>query len=104
MEEQSPASSQQIPIPTSETPFVNPISAEESLAGTDKKSESADLPQQTGIDLPEAKKLATKARSDEVATGVTLPKPSESYCSDKDAQAILELTKTLQTQLEKKRM
>jgi len=38
LEEQSPASSQQILIPSSETPFVNPISAEESSAGVDKKS------------------------------------------------------------------
>ena len=40
LEEQTPASSQQ--IPSSETPFVNPISAEESSVGVDKKSECAE--------------------------------------------------------------
>lgn len=100
LEEGSPGSSQQMP---SETPFINPVSAEESSAGVDKKSESAEVPKVTiKVDSPE-KKVPDSKGVLEVKTALALPtKGADSPLND--AQSILELTKNLQTKLAQKRI
>ena len=64
-----------MPNPSSETPFVNPISAEDCSAGVDKKSECAELPKvKLIVDIPESKVPDAKGVS-EVTTSIPAKLP-----------------------------